>query len=268
MRVRNSVYSAAWPPMTFRPRGVVVGSSTPIRLTPHVGEFDGDALFTRRFPYERAVFQWLEEHAARRYDLIIEIGANVGAFTVFLDAITRQPNVRLKRVVAFEPSPKAYARLLANLQANGATTARAFNAAVAENSGFCTLFEPSGHLANGSLVADFARIFTEAVAATPTLAVAADAVDVFFAPGTAALIKIDVESYEPRILTALRPVLEKHRPDLIVEVLAGAAEPIEAALRGLRYDRFLLARSGVAANDRIVASGDDRDWLLQAQRSA
>jgi len=57
---------------------VVVGARTKIRLVPHLGEFDEAALWSRRLGYEDAAFLWLESNTADRYDIIVEIGANVG----------------------------------------------------------------------------------------------------------------------------------------------------------------------------------------------
>jgi FkbM family methyltransferase len=262
-RVRNSVLGAAWPELDFAPRRVIVGGETLIRLVPHLGEFDADALFLRQLTYERPVFDWLSRQAAQRYDLVIEIGANVGVYTVFFDALSRRHGARLQRVVAFEPSPEAFARLLANLRANKTRIVSAYNAAVGLQSGFSTFYEPAGHLTNGSLAPDFARIFSDQVQATQVMAIAAEALEALFAPATRALIKIDVEGYEPELLAALGPLIERHRPDLLVEVLVGAEDRIEAALRTLPFDRFLLTAAGPELRESLVASAEDRDWLLQ-----
>ena len=116
-RLMNSVCSdgTAWPPIAFAEREVVVGRSTCIRLVPHLGEFDRTVLFSKSLDYERATFVWLEVHAAETYDRIIEIGANVGVFTVFFNQLIKtHPGARLKSIVAFEPSQEAYSRLMQN----------------------------------------------------------------------------------------------------------------------------------------------------------
>jgi hypothetical protein len=69
--------SIDWPDITFPPRSVLVGTQTEIRLIPHLGEFDQAVLFKKRLDYETPVFCWLERNAVA-YDLVIEIGANVG----------------------------------------------------------------------------------------------------------------------------------------------------------------------------------------------
>jgi hypothetical protein len=72
-----------WKPLAFTPRKVVLGDRTEIELRPHLGEFDQAALFRSQLNYEAPVFAWLERHASDRYDAVIEIGANVGIYSVF-----------------------------------------------------------------------------------------------------------------------------------------------------------------------------------------
>lgn len=147
-----------WPQIAFRPRSVVVGARTKIVLTPHVGEFDWAALFSKRLDYERSVFCWLEQNANERYDIVIEIGANVGIYSVFFDTlISSRPGSRLRKVIVFEPSLEPYTRLVENLKANKATFVLPFRAAVADATGFRTFYEPKDHLTNGSFVERFAR---------------------------------------------------------------------------------------------------------------
>jgi hypothetical protein len=94
-----------WPKIAFRSRSVVVGARTEVMLTPHIGEFDWAVLFGRRLNYEQPVFSWLEQNVNERYDAVIEIGANVGMYSVFFDALIKaSPNSRLKRVTALTNS--------------------------------------------------------------------------------------------------------------------------------------------------------------------
>lgn len=260
-RVCNSIAGHNWPPMQFTAREVVVGNSTKIRLEPHLGEFDEAALFAKRLRYEQASFKWLEANAANDYDIIIEIGANVGVFTVFFDALARE-GLRLKEVIAFEPSRQAYARLLSNLKANSATTVTPFNAAVGTSSGFQTFYEPEGHLTNGSFLREFSESFSKTVRPVSVLTVSAAELEVFLERAKRALIKIDVEGFEPQLIQAMSGLIEKYRPDLLIEVLSGTAERLERieALSG--YARRLVTTDGPKNYERLQSSETDRDWLL------
>jgi len=74
-----------------------------------MGEADQSVLFTKRLDYEQPVFCWLEKNATERYDIVIEIGANVGLYTVFLDAlIRRNPVSRLRTLVGTNESLESY----------------------------------------------------------------------------------------------------------------------------------------------------------------
>ena len=72
-----------WPEIAFVPRSALVGVRTEIRLIPHLGKFDQAVLFKKRLDYETTVFCWLERNAVD-YDLVIEIGANIGVYSVQL----------------------------------------------------------------------------------------------------------------------------------------------------------------------------------------
>src|SRR5262249_17914416 len=126
-----------WRQITFRPRSVVVGARTEVLLTPHIGEFDWAVLFGRRLNYEQPVFCWLEQNVNEHYDAVIEIGANVGVYSVFFDALIKaNPDSRLRTVIAFEPALEPYTRLLENLKANGAAFVLPFRTAIADGTGF------------------------------------------------------------------------------------------------------------------------------------
>src|SRR5262249_13282893 len=155
-----------WPQIGFAPHSVVVGTHTEIKLIPHLGEFDQAALFNKRLDYETPVFCWLEQNAVA-YDLVIEIGANIGVYSVFLDALIKsRPDARLKRVIAFEPALEPFGRFLENLRVNQARFVVPFRAAVANGTAFRSFFEQKDHLTNGSLVSQLAGIFSPVVRET------------------------------------------------------------------------------------------------------
>jgi FkbM family methyltransferase len=253
--------------MSFSAQQVLVGTDIKIRLVPHLGEFDEAALFSKRLGYEAAVFVWLQANAPHRYDLIIEIGANVGVFTVFFDALAQRGS-RLKSITAFEPSREAYARLLSNLKVNGATCVTAFNAAVGPVSGFETFYEPAGHLTNGSFNKEFSAIFSDIVISTTVLVVGAMELASLVASAPKTLIKIDVEGFEPKLLEAMSELIKGHRPDLLIEVVQpGIAEQLETLEALAGYSRQLLTSDGPKSSAKLYASAMDRDWLLTWQGS-
>ena len=255
--------SLPWKHREFPARVVKVGRATTIRLMPHLGEFDERALFSTDLPYEREVFEWLERNAPASYDIVIEIGANVGVYTCFFDAlIKRSPSSRLKEVIAFEPSPEAYRRLLNNLAINEAIAAYPFNAAIATTSGFMPFFEPTGHLTNGSFLRQFSEIFSTDVVERRVISLAVSDLADFLGRRHHPLIKLDVEGYEGQLLSQMEGLVGEHKPDLMIEVLGEAPDEIEAIEFLRPYRRMLITKEGLEAHPRLFANPDSRDWLL------
>ena len=265
-RVRNVMFGHSWPAMAFGPRRIVLGRAVEVRLVPHLSEFDEQALYMRQFDYEPAMFRWLEQQAGV-YDLIIEIGANVGIYTIFFDALRRkrpgqkQVSAKTQVIVSFEPSPEAYRRLQRNLEINGAEIVT-FQAAVGVQSGQQAFYEPVGHLTNGSFVRSFAELFAAAVDQTTVETVAAADLEKWLATSAKALIKLDVEGFEPELLAALAPLLEKYHPDLLIEVMPSTVELLEAIPTLARYDRFLVTAEGPRPEEKFYFSQAYFDWFL------
>jgi FkbM family methyltransferase len=265
-RVENLVAhpSVRWPVLDLAPRSVVVGERTRVRLVPHLGEFCQSALFRRRMTYEREVFVWLEQ-AAQRYDAAIEIGANVGIYSVLFDALIKaRPGARLRKVFCFEPSLEAFVRLIENLRVNGASHVVPYRAAVGDARGFRTFFEPRGHLTNGSFVEGFARQFSDKVAKSIVAVHHADDLGPLFEGHRKVLLKIDVEGYEPQLLGALELLIEQFRPDILLEVLPGSAEPLNGIVTLSHYEKSLITTGGLRRETALRAEERYRDWLLTA----
>lgn len=236
-----------WANLYFEPRRVEVGGVS-ILLHPHVGEFDGRSLFAKDLNYEKPVFAWLSENL-KGYQSVIEIGANVGVYSCFW------PKAFSGRVTCFEPSFMAFARLKRNLEANGVEV-QAINAAVSDCAGPVRFYEPCGALSNGSLLREFATMFGE-TRTTTTSAIDARSLE-NYATGKA-LLKIDAEGYEARILARLT-----WSPDMIVEVLEPHADGIEQAIKDRGYERFLLTPDGLEQHPKLFGHPRHRDWLLKA----
>jgi FkbM family methyltransferase len=255
-----------WPPMDFGPRTILLGRRTVVSLIPHLDEFDGYALFSRSLPYETPVFDWLERHAATSYDLFIEIGANIGVYTVFMDAlIKRSPAARLKTIVAFEPSQEAFARLVENLRANDARSVVAFQAAVGTSSGLQPFYQPSGHLTNGSFIREFSAQFSSEVSERFVAVICAQELARYMVRAERTLIKIDVEGFEPILIAGMIELISRFRPDFLIEILPGSSERLEALLAPMNYQRFLLTTNGPRLSNTLFSSAEHRDWLLLAR---
>jgi FkbM family methyltransferase len=253
LRVLNNAYSVRWPDIALRPQAVTI-QGTPLKIIPHFGEFDFYALGMRELKYEENVFSYLKS-ANKKYDAIIEIGANVGIYTVFFASFYKNCDV-----YAFEPSPKAFSRLIENLKINRAA-ANVFNAAVGEKTSFESFYEPSGHLTNGSLSRDFSSVFSSEVEEREVLVVDGALLEGVLSKHENILIKIDVEGAEAGVLKSLARTIENKKPDILVECL----KIFESSLNRLnlqeKYSLFEVGPGGLKRRERFVAS-ENRDYFL------
>lgn len=265
-RIINSVAATHWPALTLKAQRVVLGASTEVWMRPHPGEQDFSVLLDRRLDYERPIFDWLERELGG-YDTVVEVGANVGVFTVFMAAYKRDKGLGRPRIVSFEPSREAYARLLDNLALN-ASECEVYNCAVSDRGGVAELFEPQGHLTNGSLDSGFARLFSSEVRSSRVLTISGTELGAIVPFAGRTLLKIDVEGAEPLVLRGLRDWITTVQPDLILEVLPGFDQALREqdylAPLGYRFQRF--EDGGPVDVAPYAASPHHRDHLFLAPR--
>jgi FkbM family methyltransferase len=251
--------------MKLRPRIVRV-AGIEMLLHPHIGEFDLEGLFSKELTYEANSFRWLERHAGE-FDAVLEIGANVGVFTVFLDLLARRTGTRLNHVYAFEPSPVAFERLLSNLIANECEHVAFYNCAIGEVGGMLPFYEPEGHLTNGSFNRDFSALFSSNIKERLVPVIGIADLELLFRRHERILVKIDVEGFEPELLTAFTPMITRYRPTLIIEILETTAEAIKAAPCLIKYIAWLLDEN-ISKHPHIFAHPSCRDWLLIPSEAA
>ena len=166
----------------------------------------------------------LEEVAARRLRCIYDIGANLGLHTLYYSAVADQ-------VVAFEPAPQTYRRLLENLALNDRSNVLTWNAALSDRSEMLDFLD-NGISQTGTLVtnAAHARNFQK-------IRVQAYRLDDLDLPAPD-LVKIDCEGAELQVLRGAIRTLRKHRPVVHLEVhpLLGVAEAeVQEFLRSAGY---------------------------------
>jgi FkbM family methyltransferase len=263
VRILNSMGQVSWPEVRMPAYRTVVGKQTPLRLHPHFEEFDLAILLTPVLSYEREVFAWLESRVGE-FDVIVEIGANVGVFTAFFGARLVAAGRPDARVFAFEPSTRAFHRLIENIDANQLSNVTAFNVALGSEVGLRDFYEPTGHLTNGSLVREFAGQFSAEVVARKVVTISGAEVEALVPAHSRVLLKIDVEGAEAEVLDGLSGFIARYKPHIVLEVLAGFEERIQAtqALTSGAYRFFELEATGAVERPQLKA-GDGRDWWLE-----
>jgi FkbM family methyltransferase len=157
----------------------------------------------------------------RRSRSVLELGANVGYFTV--QAARAAPGVRY---VAVEPHPFSLEICRANLTLNGVHSVKLIGAAAVADpqTSSVRLLVPADQLATPTVA--FLPSGTELPAGMTrgvTTALDVPAHDVRELLRGADLVKLDVEGQEHALLAAGLDLLREHRPTLVVEVLPGTA---------------------------------------------
>lgn len=80
-------------------------------------------------------------------------------------------------------------------------------------------------------------------------------------------IKIDVEGFEADVLVGGAAFIEKHKPDIICEILrsSGCAPEIERLLKPLGYRFHLFTEGGLEERATLEPTRDGRDWLFSVR---
>ena len=182
---------------------------------------------------------------------IIDIGAHSGVYSLVAAAIRPDLNV-----IAFEPNPDNYARLLVNITANGCSNVVPSRNAIAHQSGlfeFGWVSKGLGHLSSGGRLGSYptpkaTRLFVNAIQLDEALA--------GLPIGTRPLIKIDVEGGEVRAFAGMPKILAL-KPDIILETFhSEACEQIGAQTQSLGYSYFFI--------DEVNRRIEQRDCLRPA----
>ena len=169
-----------------------------------------------------------------------DVGANAGVYALLCRLL--RPDIE---VVAFEPSPTTIAAGQRWARANGSAV-RFEPVAVSDTDDRGTLYLSRRSDASNSVVAGFRE-------PSGTLEVELITLDTFveresLAP---AVVKIDVEQHEPAVIRGARRTLARHRPVIVMEVLASdASRRADNRLRRLGYESL-----GLGARDRLYWPG-------------
>lgn len=253
--------SITWQQIQLNPQKVQVGK-TFITLVPHIHEFDYSVLFWQKMPYEEELYSWIEEKI-KDYDLIIDIGANIGIFSVF----AAKTNVAAQ-VYSFEPSTEAFYRLTENKRNNRLSNLTIFNVAVAGSNDFLEFFEPEGHLTNGSLDINFAGIFDKNPAKRKVIGIDNSLIEKLLATSQKkTLIKIDVEGAETVVLRNLQNSIIRYKPDMIIEVLSTYEKQLnDLEFINENYSLFSIEPDKLIEKHTFVGNDMYRDYFLQVKK--
>lgn len=165
--------------------------------------------------YENATTAFLMRHI-KPGDTVIDVGAHVGYFTLLMAVLVGPTG----RVLAFEPSPENYQRLLNHLAINGLTNVTPFHMAVGDKCGVVDLWINKDN-DGGHAVYDVGMLAPNTKSRAhpqryPVWMTTIEAV----CPKHPSVMKVDVEGAEHNVLKGcpngpMAVVSEIHRPGLV-----------------------------------------------------
>lgn len=167
-------------------------------------------LFWRGLDYYEPVTTALATTLSAATPLFIDAGANVGFYSLMLAAA--RPDLE---VVAFEPHPRLYRFLQANLRANGFDRVVAEPLALSNHEGTMPFYLSSSDM-SASLEPGFDSHHAGKVNVSVTT------LDAYLARRGGGvpdrfLLKVDVEGHEPAFFEGARGTLQRYQPDIVAE---------------------------------------------------
>ncbi len=166
----------------------------------------------------------------RRIDVFLDVGANAGFYSIMF-AIKRLAG----EIIAFEPDPGNYARLMANLDANDlASRVAVVPLALGDRASEVTLYEGAKWNRGESTI-----VVPEQTPQEVTFTVRQVRFDDEYSfAGKAIIVKMDVEGYEFHSLAGMERTLRDNECYLQVELYSERIEELKALLAGYGY-RYL-----------------------------
>jgi FkbM family methyltransferase len=195
---------------------------------------------------------------AREAEVVIDVGAYVGFFTILAGLANRHG-----RVFTFEPMPDNAERLQRHLELNALHNVEPVQAAVSDFEGSAEIFHiGSGYECSTSLVRDFMSVHPGVqTSVVPTIAL-----DSFLEERgveSVSLVKIDIETSEPDALRGMWRTLERDRPTIVSEVLSDTVgSQLQGLLAPLGYRFHHLTDEGPVEREEIRAHPQWLNWLF------
>ncbi len=196
--------------------------------------------------------------ATRKYKTVLEVGANIGYYTILL-ASTGHLGYSAD-IYAFEPFPPVFGTLKGNVELNPDLRIHIYQAAVCDIDGIVRLHLPEDPEAktNASLVQG---LFPQS-GSVDCPAVRLDTFVKNNGLNKVDLLKLDCEGAEEKVIVGAEEILEKDSPDILCEVLEGYEDILTAVLGGKGYLFYHLTSEGPILTSTIVANSSYRDYLF------
>jgi FkbM family methyltransferase len=216
-------------------------------------------LFWRGTHYYEPITSLVLRELARPGVTFIDVGANIGFYSLLLSLCEPQ-----LKVIAFEPNPKNYRLLKANVSVNDLLRVKCEPLALSDADGPGLLHLSASDM-SASLHADFD------FHPTKTVEVETTTLDNYLARNKMEcplVIKLDAEGHEESVLKGARETLDSLRPDIITEVALNYGSETTALLREAGYHFYPITDRGLVEADALAPVVRDRFVFLNCLLTA
>jgi FkbM family methyltransferase len=169
----------------------------------------------------------------------LDIGAHLGFFTITSSLAC--PGIR---TIAFEPNPKNFRALQANVAANALKDVVCEPLAISDLDGPATLYLTESDM-SASLMKDFQAEDTRQVG---QIQVQTTSLDNYVEPRgftNPLVMKVDIEGHEPAFFRGAARTITRNKPDIILEVLYEQDPKLIAWLKSLGYRFYPITDQGL-----------------------
>lgn len=208
-------------------------------LLTHVDEsYFGFQLFWRGGDYYEPITRALLASLLRPGDTFLDIGAHLGFFSLTMGLSNRGV-----KIIAFEPNPKNFRLLQANVAANGLSEIICEPIAISDHDGEALLYLTESDM-SASLMKDFQAEDTRQI---DSIEVRTASLDNYLAQQeitSPLIIKVDIEGHEPAFFRGAAQTIAVQKPDIILEVLYEQDPELVRHLRSLGYHFYPITDQG------------------------
>jgi FkbM family methyltransferase len=185
--------------------------------------------------------------------VVLDIGANVGYFTAHMSKLAGSSGL----VHAFEPEPRNFSLLSSNVAANNLQNVVLHHMALGDR-------EDTGMLHISDFSGGMHRLYPSNCCGDATIEVPIRRLDSMFSPGQISVIKIDVEGFEPFVLSGAQNLLEGQDVKIISEycppAMLEAGASLVKFLEQLTQWGFQAYEPSGAHLEWVVLLEDARKW--------
>jgi FkbM family methyltransferase len=193
----------------------------------------------------------------REAKYVYDVGANTGVYSLIAKTVNTSSNV-----YAFEPVIRVYDRLKSNILLNKFDI-KSYCIGLSNHDGFADIYDPGGeHLysvtINKNLLPE-----TKCVKKTQIPISRFDSWFIQNGINGLDLMKIDVETHEPEVISGMGQLLVKYRPTMIIEVLnETVGDQINSLIDGLGYEVYSIDESHGTKKVQTITKSPSFNYLL------